>query len=822
MKYKLLVVVVVGMLSLSAMAQKSDKLWYTQPAKTWTEALPLGNGRLGAMVFGGVDSELIQLNECTLWSGRPIGHNVNPDAYNYLQQTRQALLKEENYTKGFDLARKMQGNFSESFEPLGNLVIKQAFKSAAPVAYYRELDINNAVTTTRFTIDGTEFTRQVFISAPDNILIVHFKASVAGGLNFKVSTNSLLKYNNGIVNNKEIVMKGSAPLHDDQHTQKITYEDEKGNKGMRYAVFVKATGDGTITTNADGLAVKNGSDVTLYLSAATSFNGFDKDPVKQGKDEVKIASQYIDAAAKKNWQTVFNSHVADYHHYFNRVSFKLGIPADNSNAALPTNERLIGYTNGAKDTELETLYYQFGRYLLISCSRPGGTAANLQGIWNDRMLPPWSSNYTININTQMNYWPAEMTNLPEMHAPLFDLIKHISQTGKVTATEFYHANGWVAHHNSDIWALSNPVGVKTGDPAWANWPMGGAWLCQDLWAHYQFTGNKEFLRNSAYPIMKGAAEFCLSWLVTDKNGLLVTAPAMSPENQFIDDEGNKGSVSVATTMDMSIIWDLFTNVIEASDALGIDKSFRDTIIAKKAKLFPLHIGKKGNLQEWYKDWEDEDPHHRHVSHLFGLHPGRQISPITTPAYAAAAKRTLELRGDDGTGWSLAWKISFWGRLRDGDHAYTLIRDLLRAAGAKNNASMKNKMGDGSGTYPNLFDAHPPFQIDGNFGGVAGMTELLLQSQMNEIDLLPALPDDWDTGSIKGLKARGNFEVAINWQKHKLTLATIKSIIGGRCQIRTPSPIKIAGQNVTSVKSSIGYLTTIQTVKGKTYQITPKQ
>jgi alpha-L-fucosidase 2 len=804
-------------------AQNSTKLWYKQPAKVWTEALPLGNGRLGAMVFGRVGKELIQLNESTLWSGGPVKHNVNPNAYSYLLQTRKALLEEEDYTKAAGLARKMQGVYSESYEPLGDLMIDQDFKDTEPSAYYRDLDIKNAVATTRFTIDGTEFTRQMFISALDQVIVMRFTANKPGQLNFKVSTKSLLKYQNTSVNKSEVAMKGRAPLHIDPsyikyNKQPIIYQDSTGKQGMRYALFVKAIGDGTITTDSTGITVKNGSDIILLLSAATSFNGFDKSPDKDGKDEVKIAEQYLNAAIKKDWKTLFNTHLVDYHKYFNRVAFNIAAPKDNTNAVLPTDERLIGYTQGATDPELETLYYNFGRYLLISCSRPGGTPANLQGIWSNSMRPPWSSNFTTNINVQMNYWPAEMTNLSEMNEPLFDLIKNLAVTGRATAKEFYHANGWAVHHNSDIWALSNPVGDMRGDPKWANWAMGSPWLSQHLWTHYQFTGDKQFLANTAYPLMKGAAQFCLSWLVEDKNGLLVTAPSVSPENDFIDDKGKHGSVSIATTMDMSIIWDLFTNVIEASNVLNTDKTFRDLIIAKRAKLYPLHIGKKGNLEEWYKDWEDVDPHHRHVSHLFGLHPGREISPLTTPALAQAAKKTLELRGDDGTGWSLAWKINFWARLLDGNHAYGLIRDLLRAAGAKADAATAGKVGDGSGAYPNLFDAHPPFQIDGNFGGVAGMTELLLQSHLNEIDLLPALPDAWDSGSIKGLKARGNFEIAMNWDHHHLTSATIKSVIGGVCKIRTLAPIKVAGIAIRSKKSTIGYVTSFQSVKGKTYQI----
>ncbi|MEO6523613.1 MAG: glycoside hydrolase family 95 protein [Mucilaginibacter sp.] len=819
MKNKLILALTI--LPLFAAAQNNNKLWYNKPAKVWTEALPLGNGRLGAMVFGRVDHELIQLNEGTLWSGGPVKHNVNPGAFGFLQQTRDAL-KEENYTKAAGLARKIQGVYSESFEPLGDVMISQQFKSKEPSAYYRELDIHDAITTTRFTMDGTEFTRQLFVSAPDQVIVMRFTSNITGQLNFKVSTKSLLKYQNDVVNDGEIAMKGRAPFHVDPNyvrynKQPVIYQDSlTGKQGMRYVLLIKAIGNGTITSDTSGISVQNGSDVTLFLSAATSFNGFDKSPDKEGKDEVKLATQYLDAATLKNWQTLFNNHLTDYHKYYDRVSFNLTAPVDNTNAILPTNERLIGYTKGAKDPELETLYYNFGRYLLISCSRPGGAAANLQGIWNDNMRPSWSSNFTTNINTQMNYWPSEMTNLSELNEPLFEQIKHLAVTGKATATEFYHANGWAVHHNSDIWALSNPVGDMKGDPKWANWSMGSPWLSQHLFTHYQFTGDKEFLKTTAYPLMKGAAEFCLSWLIEDKNGLLVTAPALSPENDFIDDKGQKGSVSVATTMDISIIWDLFTNVIEASNILETDKAFRDLIIAKREKLFPLHIGKKGNLQEWYKDWEDVDPHHRHVSHLFGLHPGREISPLTTPDFAAAAKKTLELRGDDGTGWSLAWKINFWARLMDGNHAYSLIRDLLRAAGGKTLG--ENYSGNGSGTYPNLFDAHPPFQIDGNFGGTAGMTELLLQSHMGEVDLLPALPDAWPSGAIKGLKARGNFEIGMVWNNHKLTTSTIKAEIGGVCKIRTMSPIKVVGLPVKSQKSTIGYLTTLQTVKGKTYQL----
>jgi alpha-L-fucosidase 2 len=819
---KKIIAILMVLLPFHSFCQTNLTLWYKKPATKWTEALPLGNGRLGAMVFGGVKQELIQLNEATLWTGGPVRTNVNPGAYANLLLARKALLKDEDYAQGYEYAKKMQGYYSESYLPLGDLTITQDFKDTIPSAYYRDLNIRDAISTTRFTIDGTTFTRQIFSSAPSQVIVIHLIANKTGMLNFKIGAKSQLKYQNTVISNSEIAMKGRAPAHVQPNyirsANPITWDDSAGCRGMRFELLVKVSNtDGSISADTNGMTIKKATDVTILLSAATSFNGFDKCPDADGRDENQAASQNLSSALADNLEALTTLHTTDYHKYFNRVAFKLRDPLDNSNASLPTDERLVAYTNGAKDPGLETLYFQYGRYLLISSSRTNGVPANLQGIWNKEIQPPWSSNYTTNINVEMNYWPAEEANLSEMTQPLLSFIRNLSVTGSVTAKEFYHAHGWAVHHNSDIWGLSNPVGdVGHGDPTWANWTMGSPWLSQHLWWHYQFTGDKKYLKDFAYPLMKGAAQFCLDWLVADKDGYLVTAPSVSPENEFFDDKGKKGSVSIATTMDMSIIRDLFSNLIAASDELGEDKAFRDMLIAKKAKLYPFHIGKKGNLQEWYKDWEDPEPHHRHVSHLFGLYPGNQISPVTTPELATAAKRTLELRGDEGTGWSLAWKINFWARLLDGNHSYMLLKDLLRAT----DQAGTNYRG-GGGSYINLFDAHPPFQIDGNFGGLAGMTEMLLQSQNNEIALLPALPDAWADGEISGLKARGNFEVGMRWKDKRITTAYILAIIGGKCRLRTNVPVKVVGLSVQSKRTIDGFVTNFVAKKGVKYTVIAK-
>ncbi|TWI84557.1 glycoside hydrolase family 95 protein [Chitinophaga japonensis] len=810
----------------AAAAQQSNelKLWYRQPATEWTEALPVGNGRLGAMIFGGAREALIQLNEATLWSGGPVNNQVNPEAYKHLPAVREALFKGDYATAAKEV-QQMQGVYSQSYLPLGDIRITQELPAGAPAQYARHLDIADAVAGTRFTSNGVTYTREIFASGADQVIVIKLAADKKRQLNCKVSAASLLQHRPVVTGKRELSLKGRAPAQVDPsyvnyNREPVIYKDVNGCKGMRFELKIRASSpDGRISVDTGGITIRGASEAVLLLSAATSFNGFDKCPDSEGKDESRLATDDLNAAARHSYQDLRRRHLADYHHFFDRVSFTLAAPAGEDATKLPTDERLRRYAAGAQDPALETLYFQYGRYLLIASSRVPGVPANLQGIWNKEMRPPWSSNYTININTEMNYWAAEACNLSEMHRSLLTLIQNVAATGRYTAQHFYGTRGWAANHNTDIWALSNPVGdLGKGDPQWANWPMGGNWLCQHLWEHYRFTGDKAFLRDTAYPVMKAAALFCLDWLVEDSSGYLVTAPSTSPENVFITESGQKGDVSIATTMDMSIIRDLFGNLAEAAELLQVDPAFRDTLLEKRSRLYPLKIGKKGNLQEWYKDWEDEDPQHRHISHLFGLFPGREISPVTTPGFADACRRTLAIRGDGGTGWSKAWKINVWARLLDGNHAYKLLRELLKLTG-KGSIDMHNA----GGTYANLFCAHPPFQIDGNFGGTSGITEMLLQSQLDAIQLLPAIPDNWASGQVKGLVARGGFVIDMEWEKGQLRKAVIRSRNGGPCRLRVLQPVQGSDnlQLMPLKGDSHGYLYSFNTTPGGVYTLTGK-
>lgn len=727
----------------SAAAADDFLLWYRKPAEQWTEALPVGNGRLGAMVFGGVAKERLQLNENTFWSGGPYDPN-NPEALAALPEARK-LIFAGKFTDARDLVgKRMMGNplRQMSYQPIGDLVIEFAGAPAA-TEYRRELNLDTAITQTSFRAGGVQFRREVFASPIDQVIVVWLTADKPGQLSFVASL-------------KTPQQNLPAPRREQMDSQlNGIAPEERGVKGAtRFSVQLRTLSDGgQVTVEPEKTTVEGANSVTLLVSIATSYVNY-RDA---GGDASGKAAKYLAAAAAKPYEKLRQIHIAEHQRLFRRASIDLG-RSEAMNR--PTDERLKTFADG-KDPQLAALMFQFGRYLLISSSRRGGQPATLQGLWNDRTDPPWGSKYTININTEMNYWPAEVTNLAECHEPLFQLIRELVEPGSRTAKVHYGAGGWVCHHNTDIWRATAPC----DGPHAGMWPCGGAWLCKHLWDHYEFSGDREFLK-SAYPLMRGAAEFFLDTLVEEPtHHWLVTCPSLSPEN-----EHHKGvKVCAGPTMDVEIIGDLFDHCIKSAEILGVDSELRERIAAARKRLPPLQVGRLGQLQEWLDDWDKPTDHHRHVSHLFALFPGEQITRDKTPDLLAAAQKSLELRGDGGTGWSKAWKINWWARLADGDHACRMLVEAITG-----------------NTYPNLFDAHPPFQIDGNFGATSGIAEMLLQSQSGEISLLPALPKAWPNGKVTGLRARGGVEIDLVWRDGKLASALLKPSIDGPRRIRVPS------------------------------------